>query len=203
MALTVELWEDSGTLSVGRGTIIQEVDNLGFKNSSLDETTTFADFPIRRPINTELFTTSYKKYYHFKFYGTYTNLRNVSVLFEGDPEGSAGTELAGKVRILYKWSNVYATPDTTLLDGITYDPTNPPIWTPKLSTTGPNAATSYIDPVANTTYYTQFLITQLYIDKSSGSDFGNLKTSFKLKLVINELKSGLPGFDTDFINWNP
>ena len=70
--ITVEVWEDSGAVSSGHGTTRAEVDNLGFKDSPLDETFTFADYPIRRPINTELFTVSYKKYYYFKFYGTYS-----------------------------------------------------------------------------------------------------------------------------------
>ena len=150
-----------------------------------------------------MFTTSYKKYYYFKFEGTYAEVQNIAIQFENDPEGIAGSTIAGNLRILYKWTNTYAVPTTDLLDGITYDPTDPPVWQPKLSAVGPEVATSYIDPAANTTYYTPYLVTQLYLDKSTDNDYGNLEAAFKLKMLLNEPKTGLPGFDTDAINWSP
>ena len=198
MALNLSVWEDSGAVVSGHGTTRIEVDNLGFKDSALDETNHFVEYPIRRPIDDELFTLSYKKYYYFKFDGTYSSVRNFAAYFEGTPEGEADN-----VRILYKWTNTYQVPDNTLLDGIFYDPSNPPIWNPKISTVGPESATSYLTPAANTTYYTQYLVTQLYIDKSDDDDYGNINTSLRLKFLLNEPKTGLPGFDANLINWSP
>lgn len=197
MAITTSIWEDSGPLTAGHGTIRQEVDNLGWKASDLDETYPFADYPNGRPINSELYTLSFKKYYYFKFQGTYDDVTNVRMSLTGAVDGQAE-----KVRILYKWTDVYATPDNNLLAGITYDPSNPSIWTPKLSNVGPELATSYVlSPSPNTTYYSAYLVTQLYMDKSVASDYGNLGTSFKLNMTINEKKTGLPGFDSSLINW--
>ena len=203
MALNLSVWEDSGAVVAGHGTTRIEVDNLGFKDSPVDETNTFADYPIRRPIDDELYTLSYKKYYYFKFDGTYSSVSSFTAYLDGDPEGVAGSGIASKIRILYKWTNVYAVPDNTLLDGIFYDPANPPIWNPKLSTVGPEVATSYVTPAPNTTYYTAYLVTQLYIDKSTSNDYGNLEEAFVLNFKIEEPKSGLPDFDTGLINWSP
>lgn len=198
MALNLSVWEDSGAVVSSHGTTRDEVDNLGFKASANAESSPFADYPIRRPIDDELFTLSYKKYYYFKFDGTYSSIRNFAAYFSGTSIGQAE-----KVRILYKWTNVYQVPDNSLLDGIFYDPSNAPIWNPKISTVGPEAATSYIDPAANTTYYTQYLVTQLYIDKSTDNDYGNLGSVFTLNFLLNEPKTGLPDFDTSLINWSP
>lgn len=203
MALTLSVWEDSGALIGGHGTIRNEVDNLGYKASSLDETFTFADYPIRRPINDELFTVSYTKYYYFKFQGTYSNVDSIAVHFEGQVDWYSGSPNDRNIRIITKWTNVYTPPSTDLLTGVTYEPEKPALWLPKISTVGPEAATSYIDPVANTTYYTQYLVTQLYVDRGGFYDYGNLDTGLKLKLTLGEPKTGLPGFDTSLINWSP
>ena len=200
MALTLSVWEDSGALIAGHGTIRNEVDNIGYKASSLDETFTFADYPIRRPINDEMFTTSFTKYYYFKFAGTYTELNSFVVHFEGNPDWALGD---ANVRLLTKWTNVYAPPSTDLLNGVTYEANKPALWVPKISTVGPEAATAYQTPVANTTYYTAYLVTQLYLDTGDASDYGNLGANFKLKYTIGENKTGLPGFDGSVVNWSP
>ena len=203
MAITISVWEDSGALIGGHGTVRNEVDNIGYKASSLDETFTFADYPIRRPIGDEMFTVSYTKYYYFKLQGTYSELRSVAVQFEGQVDWNFGSPNDRNARIVTKWTNTYAPPSTDLLTGVTYEPEHPAIWVPKLSSVGPEAATGYIDPVANTTYYTQYLVTQLYLDVGSDTDYGNLGNALKLKFILNEPKTGLPGFDTSLINWSP
>jgi len=208
MALTIELWEDSGaaTGSPQRGTTIQEVDNLGWKDSSLDETYPFADYPIGRPYGSTLYSTSYKKYYFYKIYGTYTETDPPTIKFDGTPIGD-GSPIgeAENLVMTYKWSNVYETPNKTLLSGIIYDPTIPPIWTPLLSITGPNASdfTEVTSLVNDTTYYTPYLVTQLIIYPSTEDDYGNLHASFSLQFDLNEKKTGLPGFDATLINWSP
>lgn len=204
MAINLSVWEDSGPVSAGHGTIRQEVDNLGFKESGLDESFLFPDNPIGRPLGSEVFTTSFKKYYYFKFDGTYTNIQNIAVKLDGDPAGSgSGSGEASKVRIIYKWTNVYQEPDSDLLDGISYDPSSTPIWRPMVSTVGPEAAITHVDTFTpNQTYYTAYLQVQLYVDKSDNLDYGNL-SPIKLQFIINEEKTGLPGFDADAINWSP
>lgn len=202
MAITIEVWEDSGPVISGHGTIRQEVDNLGFKESGLDESFVFVDYPVGRPISPETFTLSFKKYYYIKFYGTYSEIIDYALTFVGSPEGT-GSGTADNLHIIYNMTNVYAEPDNTLLVGTDYDPNNPPVIVPNLSTVGPENATGPITPVANTTYYTAYLVTQLYLDLSVDTDYGNLQDTFKLKFYLNEKKSGLPGYDLDLINWNP
>ena len=207
MAISISVWEDSGIIgSPGSGPSVRhEVDNLGFKDSGLDETFTFADYPIGRDANGSplLNTYSYKKYYYFKFSGTYTDITSMFIAFEGDPEGVAGSTIADNVHIVYKMTNVYEVPDNVELVGTIYDPLNPPEIVPNLSTVGPENATSVIPPVANTTYYTNYIVAQLVIEPSSNVDFGNLDEAFNLKFSLNESKTGLPGFDEDTINWSP
>lgn len=200
MPLTIELWEDSGILAAGRGTVIQEVDNLGWKNSDLDETFKFSDYPIGRPyLPGNTLTTSYKKYYYYKIYGTYSNADQPEIKFSIDPNGQAT-----KLSVIYKWSNVYATPDTSLLSGTTIDPNKLPVWKPLLSTTGPNGTMSEITSlINNTTYFTPYLITQLATFPSDENDYGNLNELFELQLDLNENKTGLPGYDPALVNWSP
>ena len=199
MALTIELWEDSGPQVIGRGTTSIEVDNLGWKDSDLDETFIFSDYPLGRPFGSSIISTSYKKYYFYKIYGTYTDADQPQIKFDGTPLGTAT-----KLNVLYKWTNVYQTPDNVLLDGTTFDPNIPPIWFPQLSTTGPDGTMSEVTKlINNTTYYTPYLVTQLIIYPSTDSDYGNLNDLFSLQFDLNENKSGLPGYDPALINWSP
>lgn len=203
MALTVELWEDTGAVSSGHGTLQQEVNNIGWKNSSLDETYPFADYPVTRPLSGYVHTTSFKKYNYFKIYGTYDDAHDLEIRFNGTPVGSGnGSGSASKVRIYYKWSSTYAVPNTTLLSGTFYDPSNPIILKPLLSTTGPNGTAVWTPTLAaNTTYYTPYLITQLFVEPSEWNDFGNLNSTFELEIKFKESKTGLPDYDSNLVNW--
>lgn len=204
MALNIELWEDSGvaTGTPAAGTTRHEVNNLGFKSAAWDETYPFVDYPVTRPYGGNLYTVSFKKYYYFKIYGTYDYAHKLKVSFTGNPSGAgAGSGIAPKVRVLYKWTNTYETPDNSLLAGSTYDPNTPLKMLPLLSTQGPEYAGSYVDEMtSNTTYYTQYLVTQLLVEPGNWDDYGNLNT-MTLRIDFDERKSGLPGYDSELVNW--
>ena len=204
MALTIELWEDSGTEVTGRGTIQQEVDNIGWKSSSFDETFPPVDYPIRRPLDNDFVTASYQKFNYFKIYGSYDYAHELEIQFEGEIAGNGGgSGVAKNVHLLYNWTNVYTTPTNTLMAGSTYNPSLPPVWRPQLSTTGPNGTMSPIQVFApDTTYYTMYLVTQLVVYPGEWDDYGNLNGDFKFKLQLKERKSGLPDYDPDLVNWS-
>lgn len=212
MALALEVWEDSGIIgSPGSGPSVRhEVDNLGFKNSPLDETYSFANYPIGRPVGGSPAerSYSYKKYYYFKFSGTYASnsLNSVVISLDGSPETTGGSPLitdgsgvANNVSIVYAMTNVYEEPDNLPLVGTTYDYTLPPLIVPNLSTTDPRNATSIINPVTDTTYYTNYIVMQLVVEPSGGSDYGNLNSELELRFAVNERKSGLSKFAGDYL----
>lgn len=206
MAITLQIFEDSGAESLGRGTVIQEVDNIGWKDSTFDETYEFSDYPLGRPyLNDDYYVCSYKKYNFFKISGTYPEAVDFKVFFQGTNNGSPGTGVADKVQIFYKWSNVYTTPDNSLLNGTLVDFDNLPTWSMRyLSTTGPNGTLVDTPTLAtDTVYYTPFLITQLVVYRSVWNDFGNIDPSISIKATVTENKTGLPGYDPDLILWTP
>ena len=203
MAMTVELWEDSGPITSGHGTTRIEVDNIGWKNSALSEIYTFADYPITRPLPPNIYRTSFKKYNYFKIYGTYESAFDMEIRFNGTPVGSGnGSGTASKVKVFYKWSSTYAVPTTSLLNGTLYDPANPIIMKPLLSTTGPEGTALWTPTLAtNTTYYTPYLITQLFVEPSEWDDYGNLNSTLELEIKFKESKTGLPNYDPELVNW--
>lgn len=204
MAINLQIFEDAGALSLGRGTVTQEIDNIGWKNSILDETYEFSEYPIVRPYGTgQYFACSFKKYVFFKISGTYEDAQNWRIYFEGTNNGSPGSEIADNVQIFYKWTNTYATPDANLLNGTLLDFDNLPTWNMRrLATTGPNGTLSDVtDLVDDTTYYTPYLVTQVVAYKSTWDDFGNIDPSIKIKCKIEEHKTGLPEYDSNLVNW--
>jgi len=203
MAIDLEIWEDAGNESLGRGTVIQEIDNLGWKNSALDESYPYAEYPIGRPYSSGSYVAiSFPKYVFFKISGTYSKANTLRVFFEGTLEGAAGSGVADNIALYYKWTNTYTTPTANLINGTYVDFNNLPTWNTRLlSTTGPNG--TLVDTpelAANTTYYTPYLVTQLIAHKSTWDDYGNIG-DMKLRMTLKERKSGLPGYDPDLVNW--
>lgn len=189
MAISLEVWEDSGPLITGHGTTRHIVSNVGHKASGLDENTLFADYPITRPSpgsgnESDNAAFSYHKYTYFKIQGTYPAAAQIRVELDGDLSGVGGaTGIASKVRLLYKWTNIYQEPSDIILSGSTAFHGNS-IHIPMLSTVGPEDASGLVNQLAtNTTYYTNYLVTQLMIDPSDLEDWGNIDLlTFKLTL---------------------
>lgn len=211
MALTTQIWEDSGPLigSPLAPTIRQEVDNIGFKNSGLDETYSYVDYPIGRPYtggSPYPYATSYTKYNYFKISGTYAKVINLSVSFH-NTIWTLTSGIASKIRIYYKWTNVYAEPTNVLMtDGSWFDPyvSIPTLSVPDLATTDPRDATSQVPILTNNqTYYSAYLVTQLYVEyDNSYTNYGNLNPDFTLNITYTERKTGLPGYAADNVNWS-
>jgi hypothetical protein len=149
MAITIELFETTGATG-SPIPLVQTVSNIGWKNSILDETYPYVDYPISRGNN------SFWKYNFFKISGTYAATPNTMLVqflneYNG---GGAGTDEADNVDLYYKWTNSYATPDTSDLSAAggtllarTGSPLLHPQWTGaslQLSTTGPDGTFSTV-----------------------------------------------------------
>lgn len=206
MALTIELWEDYGapTGSPLAGTTREEVASISWKSADLDESNSFVNYPVNRPYDGNLFTTSYTKYNYFKIQGTYDDAYNLAINFENDPAGNGGgSGVASNVKILYNWTNTYAASTTNLLAGSTYNPDSPQIWRPLLSTQGPEyPGTSVHDMTGDATFYTPYLVTQLIVYPGGWDDFGNISEDFTLNCTFNENKAGFPTYDATLVNWS-
>lgn len=203
MAITLDIWEDSGAVVDGHGTTRVSVNNIGWKASTFPESVFYELYPLYRPQEDqgELHYTSYHKYNYLKISGTYPNATRVRARFEGLVNGTPGGDPqipppgqeeeeewtptywgADKLRVYYRTTNIYAEPTRDLLSG-TYLVPGDLIWF-NLSTVGPELATSPVILLnTDTTYWTNYLVTQLYVEPGSWLDYGNigmLQLSFRL-----------------------
>lgn len=197
MAITIELYEDTGPVSAGRGSTTTLVDNIGWKDSPFDETNAYVFYPLQRPIHPSVYTMSYTKYNFFKIttdtLAPYSRLYiNITGNYVGSPpSGYRGCN--GKVKLFYKMTNIYQPPSNSLT-GLTYIPpgSGSLILLPFLSTTGPDTATSTlpINLSSNTTYYTNYLVTQLFVEQGNWNDYGNIG-SLNIQLVFREINPNI------------
>lgn len=93
------------------------------------------------------------------------------------------------VRLIYKWTNVYTTPTENMLNGTTWDMSTPTTLIPCLSTSGPNTATQLVHVLQpNQTYYTNFLVTQVHLDKGTLEDYGNMPL-IRFEVTLDEYET--------------
>lgn len=194
MAITMEIFEDSGeTGSPVQPALSQSINNVGWKDSALDETYVFVDYPIARPIPPASYSLSYWKYNYVKISGTYPAATRLQLKLSGDPEGAAHDALVdcnGGVRIYYKFSNTYSGNQNGLLSGTLYTPGSDP-WFPLFtsSVNGPQDATTRINSMAtDTTYYSNYFITQLYVEEGDWIDYGNIG-AIQMRFTLHEYES--------------
>lgn len=189
MSITIEAYEDSGMLTSNRGSIIQLVENIGHKSTSNDESFHFSYYPILRPSphssnENDLYGVSFHKYTHFKISGTYASATRVRIKMEViEPEGDEANLVYTKTgnRVVYKWTNHYQTPTENLLSGSTWDMESPKILVPCLSTSSPDTATDFVHILQpNTTYYTNFLVTQIHLNKGILENLGEIPSLLEL-----------------------
>ena len=197
MALTVEIFEDSGALTLGHGTTRIITDNIGWKSSGLDETNHFVFYPLRRPDSG--FTYSFIKYTYFKISGTYAKASRPRIIINHSLR--IGGECIGRTKLYYKLTNTYAEP-TNAFDGsmiyIPPDDEEPNIRLyPRTSTVGPEVATTYNQYLnTNTTYYTEYFVTQLFVHTTdyvdpevvAASIYGNISSPL-IKFEVDEYES--------------
>lgn len=181
MALTIEIFEDSGALTLGHGTTRISVDNVGWKSSGLDETNSFAYYPLRRPDGVP-FTYSYKKYNYFKISGTHAKATRPVIIIQG------GYNMATALKLYYKLSNTYAEPTNAFEGDLIYVNSSTLMLYPKLSTVGPeDTSASYVQYLTSgTTYYTQYLVSQLFV--GTGGSYQNLP-ELKIGLYLQEFEN--------------
>ena len=206
MAITLEMWENYGTPSgaYGAGAGIFLTDNVGWKDSPLDETYEYSHYPINRAHSDDLFSTSYTKYHYFRMYGTYTEIEDWVVNIEGSLRGAGNQSgIVDNVTLIYKWSDTYAEPTKDLLNGIptalSDKITIPVLRASVISPAGPMVGVD--DFAANTVYHTPYLITQLVTFRSDWKDYGNLPADLKINSTLTEIKTGLPNYDPRLIKW--
>ena len=162
MALTIEIFEDSGALTLGHGTTRIITDNIGWKSSGLDETNHFVFYPLRRPDSG--FTYSFIKYNYFKISGTYAKASRPRIIVTY-PEPNTGVG----AKVYYKLTNTYAVPTNAFDGSLMYLPDGRLY--PRMSTVGPEAATTYSQYLTgNTTYYTEYFVTQLFVHTEDYAD---------------------------------
>lgn len=168
MALTIEVWEDSGPLSAGAPTVRQKVSNLGWKDSSLDESYPYYDYPIQRPYGINKYDVSYIKYYYFKVSGTWTGEIVTPYLQLFYTNGGA------QHRITYNLTSTYTEQDNSLLNGTQYQEGSKifPLW----NTTGDPRDPSTFRPTltSGSSYTSNYFATQIYTDPGTWTDYGNI-----------------------------
>lgn len=188
MTIDIDHYQDSGTLTSGRGATTTLITNIGWKTAGSSEDTTYAQAPIIRPANA--LATSYEYYTFFKLSGTYVKASRVKIQISGNPNGSSsgGYATVGTgVRLFYRLVDTYNTPDG-VDDGdlVYYDGTTINLY-PKVSTVGPHTGLTYLQYLTgNATYYTQYLLTRLYVEP--GSTFGNIG-DVKFSCFVDEYES--------------
>lgn len=180
MAITITIFEDSGPLLNGKGTNRTAVTNIGWKSNGLDETDPYIYGPLIRPEGDTPFTYSFKKYNFLKIEGTYPIASRPRIKFTGNYNGAPpqGYEKSGanQVRLYYKLTNEYETPNNDWDGSLMYLPpgVTQTVY-PAMSVVGPELATTYPQYlIGNITYYTQYLVTQLLVPAGTSIDFGNI-----------------------------
>lgn len=188
--MTVELYEDSGALAAGRGTTRIAVENIGWKSSGLDESNSYIYHPITRSTTDVVW--SYTKYNFMKISGTYAAGARPRIKISGNVAGAPLKDYKGttKVKLYYKLTNEYETPSNSMDGSLIYVPPGGITVYPKLSTTGPeDAAAAYVHHLAgNTTYFSQYLVTQLLVEPGTVLEYGNLG-ELVVELLVDEYES--------------
>lgn len=188
MSITVELFEATGPLKT-----IEEADQMNWKAiSAIDSVYPYWQFPIKRPYENadELYNVSYVKYIYGKISGTYSKAKRVRWQLTDIPQ--LGTKL------YYKMTNSYVNPNQLLMGTGTYI-NSPVILFPCLSSVSADNASSYLmNLTPNTTYYTNYLVTQLYVPRGVWTNVGNTtqlvrseenpdgEPSMKIKLIVDD-----------------
>lgn len=182
MALTVEYWQDSGPVTSGRGTTRISVNNVGYKSSGLDESNPWVYYPVRRP-QFSLFNWSYTQYNYFKISGTYPAGKHFYIEVTHNVE-------AFKCKLYGKLTNVYQLPSNDWDSSLTYIPPGASIFVPRMSTSSPHLATTLPTTLsADTTYFSEYLVTQLYVEPDTDM-FGNLP-AITFRAVVYDYESSL------------
>ena len=158
MSLAITIYERTG--SPGSN---EEVFSSNWKNQGTypDSTHKYYYYPIRRPDDPDWVKHSATKYIYARINGTYTQAKRVRWKI-------TGLGMTDGVRLYLGQTSTYAVPTTDFDGTLVYGNTDPLYIYPNLSTSGPTTATTRLNTLAtDTTYYTDFLITQMWVDDTS------------------------------------
>lgn len=181
MSIDVEIYQDSGPLLNGRGTTTSLINNIGWKTSASGELVgSYTQDTIVRPQTSDIpFTHCYDYYTFFKISGIYVKASRPRIAITGSIVGSPPTGYVGNptgVRLFYRLAESYGTPTNTHDGDLVYYNNNNMVLYPKLSLTSPVSGLTrpqYLN--ANTTYYTQFLHTKVYVEYGTmAAGWGNI-----------------------------
>lgn len=182
MSINIQVFEETGAPVNGRGTVT-EIDNFNWKNTA-DVSQPYFSYPLRRPLKSQDQTNSFKRYIFFKISGTYSCIKNIKII----AELGAGKQ-ANKTQLFYKFSNVYAEP-TADFDGDMINADNlskPIVWHPNLGDSPILATSRPIVVGPDATVYSEYLVSQIRVNKSEWNDVGNTD-EFKFKISLQEFE---------------
>lgn len=173
MSVSVQLYQERGPLTSGRGTTHDLVQNIGWANDSGPEATLYDLNPIRRPDAGIPFAYSYKIFSYFKVIGTHTGLirPRLTISDVADSTNLSAFVFTSQFQMFYRLTDSYSTPSSTFDGTLTkfIGPTE--VIIPKLSYTSPVAGLEYRTVVpANSTVYTMLLETQLFVANNNFAD---------------------------------
>lgn len=175
MSITIEIYERTGP--IGSPTD-QLVTNMNWKSQSLpDSLYKYFYYPIRLTEGEAMINCSVPKYLYAKISGTYAGARRLRWSLTGVKD--AGT------RILATCTPLYATPTPTLKAEMT-DMQDGTYFFPRVAAASTPQAFPVITPLlaANTTYCTEFLVTQFIVD-STMTTVGN-SNEILVSLTLDE-----------------
>ena len=173
MSINIQLYEETSTGKVA-------VSNIGWRSAGTDDTSFYVYNPIIRPQGDTIFTYSFKKYNYAKIEGTYPigsrpRIKISNGITGAPPDQLAGCEDGSQLRLYYKLTNTFESPNDQWDGTMIFLPAGETIIYPAVSTSGPESATTYPQYLSgNTTYYTQYLVTQLVAGQGTVRDFGNI-----------------------------
>jgi hypothetical protein len=195
MSINLQVFQESGALTGGRGTTVTEVTNWNMKDSASYAALYYphdgsTSAPLIRPTAAGDLKLSYKVYTFFKL-TVDAKIKNLKIKIQMDSAAQAS-----KAMLFYKITNQYATPDNAF-DGQMLPAYTGSAWSngaseivlwPNWSTTGPHLATSRSITYTGTsgsplTLYSPYFVSQMYIPDSSS--IGN-SAEFKLRLECIE-----------------
>lgn len=153
MSITVELWEDSGPLVGGVPSSRELIANVNWKNA-VGQAPDYFSYPIRQTVGGLNY--SYPKFIYAKIYGTYATVKRLRWRLKYLPSTD------NSVIMLWGQTNVYTQPAHTWTSGSPWVANGDRSC--MLSLTGPQGANILPTTLTpNTTYYTDYLVTQLLV----------------------------------------
>lgn len=178
MPINIEIYERTGPSSSPTDTLVT---NMNWKSQSLpDNNYKYYYYPVRLPRDMEgdpMMTCSVPKYIYAKISGTYNGAKRVRWRISSEEGVDVGARLNVGLR------STYTTPTPSYQGDLS--PFQPGTIVPRLSTTGPTGSPVLTPTLAaNTTYYTEFLVTQFVLTDSATS-VGNSNV-FEVELILDE-----------------